>query len=190
MTSPPGGEAGRSTAPEPPRTPSLRRRMASFVYEAMLLFGLGLVPGAVGAMWVARSGQASLQSDTVLRLFAFFFYGAYFVWCWSRRGQTLAMQTWRIRLVGPDGAPPSRWRALCRYLACCAFWFLPATLITRLWQLPPWPSLGWTVAGIALYALSALTEPSRQFWHDRLCRTRLVDAPREPAASGVRPRPR
>jgi len=190
MTPPPGGAASASIPVEPSRTPSLRRRMASFTYEALLLFGLGLIPGALGAMWVARSGQASLQSDTALRLFAFFFFGAYFVWCWSRRGQTLAMQTWRISVVGPDGAPPSRGRALFRYVACCAFWFLPAALVTRVWQLPPWASLSVTAAGVALYALSALAEPSRQFWHDRLSRTRLVDVRAEVAAGAVRPRPR
>ena len=29
--------------------------------------------------------------------------GAYFIHQWSRNGQTLAMQTWRIRVVMPDG---------------------------------------------------------------------------------------
>ena len=164
--------------------------MASFTYEALLLFGLGLIPGAVGAMWVARNGQASWQSDTALRVFALLFYGAYFVWCWSRRGQTLAMQTWRIRIVGPDGTPPSSWRAVGRYMACCVFWFLPATLVAKAWQLPPWPSLAVTAAGIVVYALSTLASPNRQFWHDRLCGTRLVDVRGEPAARDLRPRPR
>jgi len=190
MTSPPGGAAAASPPAEAAPTPSLRRRMASFTYEAMLLFGLGLIPGALGAIWVARSGQASWQSDTALRAFALLFYGAYFVWCWSRRGQTLAMQTWHIRLVGPDGRPPSGWRALARYIACCVFWFLPATLIARVWQLPPWPSLAVTAAGVGLYAMTALAAPGRQFWHDRLCRTRLVDVRGEAAARGLRPRPR
>ena len=40
-----------------------------------------------------------------LRAFALVVYGIYFVGCWSVRGQTLAMQTWRIRVVTADGAP-------------------------------------------------------------------------------------
>ena len=47
-----------------------------------------------------------------LRVFLFLVLGAYFVWFWSRGGQTLAMQTWHIRLVTRDGAPVSRLRAL------------------------------------------------------------------------------
>ena len=188
--SPDGTEQPGPGGDDPAPTPSLRRRMASFTYEAMLLFGLGLIPGALGALWVARHGQASWQSDTALRFFALLFYGAYFMWCWSRRGQTLAMQTWRIRLVGPDGAPPSPWRALARYAACCVFWFLPATLIGRAWQLAPWSGLAVTAAGIVAYALSTLASPNRQFWHDRLCGTRLVDVRGERPARELRPRPR
>jgi hypothetical protein len=71
--------------------------------------------------------------------------------------------------------PPRPGRSLARYVACCAFWFLPATLVARFWQLPPWPSLGVAAGGILIYAFSTLAEPNRQFWHDRLCRTRLID---------------
>ena len=48
--------------------PSLKRRMASFVYEGLLLFGIGLIPGAIGALFVALTGhQHPLQSDSALR---------------------------------------------------------------------------------------------------------------------------
>jgi hypothetical protein len=49
--------------------PSLKRRMACFVYEGMMLFGIGLVPGAIGAMFTALTGHTHpLQSDTSLRV--------------------------------------------------------------------------------------------------------------------------
>jgi len=170
-------------------TPSLARRMASFVYEATLLFGLALIPGALGALFVAQTGrQHPLQGETALRLFALVLYGVYFVWFWSTRVQTLAMQTWRIRLVTAEGAPLTQARALGRYLACCVAWFGPATLFASTLALPPWPSLGAFAAGIVVYALSALAAPERQFWHDRLCRTRLIDV--RDGALAVRPRPR
>jgi uncharacterized RDD family membrane protein YckC len=189
MTSPSGAAAAKSAATTlPGPTPSLPRRMACFTYEATLLFGLGLIPGAVGALFVSRSGSP-WQSETALRVFALLVYGLYFVWLWSKRGQTLAMQTWRIRVVTLAGVPPSKVRALARFVACCVFWFLPATIAARLLQLPPWPSLGVAAAGVVVYALLALAEPNRQFWHDRLCGTRLIDVGREPAA-GVTPRPR
>jgi uncharacterized RDD family membrane protein YckC len=170
-------------------TPSLARRMACFVYEATLLFGLALIPGVLGAVFVAQTGQRHpLQSETALRLFALAIYGVYFVWLWSTRGQTLAMQTWRIRLLTAVGAPLTQARALARYLVCCAAWFGPATLLASALALPPWPSLAAVALWIVGYALSALAAPERQFWHDRLCRTRLVDVP--DGTRAVRPRPR
>lgn len=182
MTVPFGGaEAGTPATPPAVQTGAvpaapLFRRMACFVYEATLLFGLGLVPGVVGALFFAQTGQRHpLQSDVALRTFALLFYGVYFIWFWSARGQTLAMQTWRIRLVTADGARLTQWQALRRYAACCVAWFLPAALIAQWLHLAPLASLAATAIGIALYALLALAEPQRQFWHDRLCGTRLVD---------------
>ncbi len=155
--------------------------MACFVYEATLLFGLGLIPGALGALFFAQTGQRHpLQSDVALRGFALLFYGVYFTWFWAARGQTLAMQTWRIRLVDADGNRVSQARALLRYVACCVAWFLPAALLAGAFQLTPMASLVTSAGGVAVYALLAFTEPQRQFWHDRLCGTRLVDVRAEP----------
>ena len=171
------------------KTAPLGRRMAAFVYEALLLFGLGLVPGALGALFFAQTGQRNpLQSETALQVFALVFYGIYFVWFWSARGQTLAMQTWRIRLQTGAGRPPSQGRALARYAACCMLWFALPALAAGAAHLRPLASLGLVGAWIACYALLALAEPDRQFWHDRLCGTRLVDARGEPAAATLRQR--
>jgi uncharacterized RDD family membrane protein YckC len=159
---------------QPGETPSLRRRMASLVYEALILFGLGLIPGALGALFVALSGQQHpLQSETALRIYTFFFYGAYFVWFWSKRGQTLPMQTWHIRLVAANGQPPTSLQAAARFVAASA-WFAPAALISMLNGWTRWESLAAVGVGIVTYALLALLHPQRQFWHDALCGTRLV----------------
>jgi uncharacterized RDD family membrane protein YckC len=172
MIAAPGGglAAGR------PRTASLRRRMACFAYEATLLFGLALIPGALGAFFYAQTGQHHpLQSETALRVYALVLYGVYFVTLWSRRGQTLAMQTWRIRVVTTAGERLSQGRALGRFVAACCAWFAPATIAAATLHWPPARSLGAVATGIAGYALLALLEPDRQFWHDRLCGTRLID---------------
>lgn len=157
-------------------TPGLARRMASFVYEGMLLFGIGLIPGVLGAMLIALTGHPPTpQSDTVLRAITFAIFGAYFVYFWSARGQTLPMQTWHIRMVGPDRRPPSRWRAFARFIASC-LWFAPAALIAALNGWTRWQSLAAVGVGIVVWALAALAHPTRQFWHDALCGTRLVRA--------------
>ena len=182
------GAAADAAARRP--TPSLLRRMLCFIYEATLLFGLGLIPGIVGALFFAQTGQRHpLQSDAALRLFALLFYAVYFVWFWSARGQTLAMQTWRIRLRTVAGGAVSQQRALARYGSCCVAWFLPATIAASWLHLSPFASLGASAAGIAVYALLALAEPEQQFWHDRLCGTRLVDMRGDDAARHARNNP-
>jgi uncharacterized RDD family membrane protein YckC len=158
------------------QTPSLARRMACFVYEGLLLFGIGLIPGVIGAVFVALSGhQHPLQSDAALRVIAFAIYGVYFTWFWSARGQTLAMQTWHIRVVTAEGKPLTQARALARYFASCA-WFAPAALLTELNGWTGWHGLAAIGVGIVGYALLALLQPQRQFWHDALCGTRLITA--------------
>ena len=154
--------------------------MACFVYEALLLFGIGLIPGLIGAIVVAQGAHRhAWQSEEALRLCAFVIYGIYFVWFWSARGQTLPMQTWHIRLVTQDGARPGRWRALARYVACWVWLAPPALLGTALhWE--PRLILAAVGAWIVLYALLALLHPQRQFWHDALCGTRLVSDPSLP----------
>jgi uncharacterized RDD family membrane protein YckC len=185
-----GGEAALPEA-VPRRAPSLLRRMACFAYESTLLFGVGLVPGALGALFWAQTGQRHpLQSETALQVFAWVLYGVYFVWFWSARGQTLAMQTWHIGVVSATGERLSQRRALARYAACCIAWFALPTLAALVLQLAPWPSLALTAAWIGVYALLALAEPQRQFWHDRFCGTRLIDARGTAAPSWLRPRPR
>ena len=175
----------------PPRTPSLVRRMACFVYESMLLFGIGLIPGVVGAIFVAQTGQRHpLQGELTLQLFALMLYGIYFVWFWSARGQTLAMQTWNIRVETTSAEPLSQSRALARYALACLAWFAPATLAAAALHLAPWPTLDLVGAGIGVYALTALLERDRQFWHDRACGTRLVDMRGIARAEGLRSRRR
>jgi uncharacterized RDD family membrane protein YckC len=186
-------DRGAAAAPgaRPMAVPSLRRRMACFVYESMLLFGIGLIPGALGALFFAQTGQRHpLQSETALRLFAWVLYGVYFVWFWSARGQTLAMQTWHIGVACTSGERLTQPRALVRYIACCVAWFAPSTIVAMAVHLPPWPSLGLASGWIAVYALLSFAAPGRQFWHDRLCRTRLVDARENDIPGWLRPRPR
>lgn len=156
--------------------PGLGRRMAAFVYEGMLLFGIGLIPGAIGALFGALTGQQHpLQSDTALRTLTLLIYAMYFTWFWSARGQTLAMQTWHIRVVTRDGRPLTQRRALLRFVASCA-WFAPAAALAAFNGWARWEALSAVAIGVIAYALLALLHPQRQFWHDALCGTRLVMA--------------
>lgn len=162
--------------------PSLSRRMASFVYEGLILFGILLIPGAVGAVIVAVTGQQhSVQGDLILQVTSFSIYAAYFTWFWSKRGQTLPMQTWHIKVVTADGQPLSWGRAFVRYLASW-LWVAPAALIAVLnhWSFREDARAMVAGAGLSVlgYALLALVLPQKQFLHDLICGTKLVTTAR------------
>ena len=164
----------------PGTTPGLWRRMGSLVYEGLLLFGIGLIPGAIGALLIARAGrQHPPQNDFVLEIITLAIYAVYFTWFWSARGQTLPMQTWHIRVVTAQGGPLSRARALVRFAASCA-WVVPAVIVAHLNGWSPRQTLVAAGIGIVGYALLALLHPQRQFWHDAVCGTRLIDATPRP----------
>jgi uncharacterized RDD family membrane protein YckC len=153
-------------------TPSIARRLACFVYEAVLLFGVVMVAGWLYSTLTqqrhAMTGRHGLQG------FLFVALAIYFVSFWSRGGQTVAMKTWHIRLVDCQGEPISQWRALTRYLLAW-LWFLPALAAVWLAGLHDLASiLGTMAAGVIAYAMLAWLHPDRQFWHDSVCGTRLI----------------
>ncbi|MFY9510868.1 MAG: RDD family protein [Rubrivivax sp.] len=154
------------------QTPALLRRMACFLYEGVLLFGVLMAAGFVYS--VVTQQRHALVGLHGMQAFLFVVLGAYFVWFWTRSGQTLAMQTWRIRLVGADGRPVGRWRALARYLLSW-LWFLPALGTVYFSGLHGSGAVfGAMLAGVLAYALLSRLHPQRQFWHDAVCGTRLV----------------
>ena len=155
-------------------TPSLARRLACLAYEALMLFGIGLVPGAAGALLVRVLGaEGAWQVEGALRAFAFVVYGSYFVWFWSSSGQTLPMQTWHIRVVTEAGCRLTRRHALMRFLLACA-WVLPGWLVASLAGWHGAPVLAAVGVNIAAYAVLTLVLRERQFWHDVVGGTRLV----------------
>ena len=150
----------------------MARRMACFVYEGVLLFGVLMTAGLLYAGLTDQ--RNAILGRHGLQAFLFVVLGVYFTWFWSHGGQTVAMKAWRIRLVCADGAPVSPYRALARYLLGW-LWFVPALL--SLWlggaasSGPIFAALGF---GIVAYAALAWLHPDRQFWHDVACGTRLV----------------
>ena len=148
--------------------------MAAFIYEGLLLFGIGLIPGAIGAVFVAVSNSPHpLPHDAALRVVTFVIYAIYFTSYWSGRGQTLPMQTWHIRVVTLAGEPLTKARALLRFFASCA-WFAPAVLLSAWNGWMRWQGLAAVAVGVIAYAMLALAHPRRQFWHDAICGTKLV----------------
>jgi len=149
----------------------LVRRMAAFMYEGVLLFGIVFVTGLVFGVATHQTSGMKLRGAFLAVLF--FVVGLYFIGLWIRTGQTLAMKTWHLRLLTDRGLPMTPRQALARYVAAYV-WFLPALALAKALM----PLNGYAIAGlcagwIAVYALSALLHPRRQFWHDALCDTAI-----------------
>jgi uncharacterized RDD family membrane protein YckC len=117
------------------------------LYEALLVFAVAFF--AAWLFFFASGGREATAGwlRLALQLFVLAVVAAYFLWCWLRGGQTLAMRAWRIRLVGVTPG-----KALLRLLL--AFLLVP-TGVSILWS---------------------LLDADRQFLHDRLAGTRLVKA--------------
>jgi uncharacterized RDD family membrane protein YckC len=156
----------------PIQAPGLWRRLACFLYEGVLLFGVLMISGYLFSSLTQQ--RHALVGRHALQAFLFVVLGIYFVWFWSRGGQTVAMKAWHVRLVDEHGRPVTQLRALGRYLLSW-LWFVPALLALWMGELKS----GGAIAGVLLtgmlgYALLALLHPQRQFWHDAICGTRLM----------------
>ena len=128
-------------------TPSLPRRLACLVYEAMLLTAVLFL----ASFPFVPLTQSLPQEEFRLLVQAYWLLlaGGYFTLFW-RRGQTLAMKTWRIRLESTTGERLTARQAAKRYLLACLLFPI---------------SWAWVVF-----------TPERRSLHDRLAASRLVIA--------------
>jgi uncharacterized RDD family membrane protein YckC len=165
--------------------PGFARRLACLLYEGVLLFGV--VAGA-GFLYSSLTQQRhALVGLHGLQAFLFVVLGIYFTWFWAQGRQTVAMKTWRLRLVTRDGRPLSQARALARYVASW-LWFLPALGVLGLGGWRSGAAIATALAaGVAAYVLLARLTPSRQYLHDLICGTRIERW--SPPAPGQNPAP-
>jgi uncharacterized RDD family membrane protein YckC len=152
--------------------------MAAFVYEGVLLFGVWMISGYLYSSLTQQ--RHALHGTAGLQAFEFIIMAIYFTWFWSHGGQTVAMKAWRIQLVSNVGGAVSQRRALMRYLLSW-LWFVPA------WACSHWAGLhggsalfGSMLAGMLAFASLSWLRPDRQFWHDAVCNTRLIEVPGKP----------
>jgi uncharacterized RDD family membrane protein YckC len=155
--------------------PSIKRRLISMIYEVLLAFAVLFLPFLVFEV-VTKASHTPLV-EHMRQALAFLVLGAYFIHAWVRKGQTLAMQTWRIKLVAPGMDHVPLKVAVVRYLLSW-MWVLPALLADFAFKLERWHALYAIFAGVLLWSLTALFDKDRQFLHDRLAGTRLVQLPK------------
>ena len=108
--------------------------------------------------------------------------GIYFVWYWTKSGQTLAMQTWRIRLIDQRGYTLNRRQAIWRYVYG-SLWLVPCVLLQWMFHLEKWQIIE-MLFSVALFFwplsiyLDRRPQKDRQSLADRFSGTRLVELPK------------
>jgi uncharacterized RDD family membrane protein YckC len=129
-------------------------RIAAMIYESLLVTAVVFV-----ASFLIIPVVGEMHAPWQRHLFQVYLLGvlfAYFSAFWLRSGQTLAMKTWRIRLVQQNGDTLTFRQAVLRFFLAL---------------------LGLVLGGAGFWW--ALIDRDRQFLHDRLVGTRLVRVPRK-----------
>ena len=142
----------------------LSRRLTSLTYDCFLLFAMTIAYGVLilsGQILVLGVEDASSyapkaleQWSSMLGLYAVL--SSYFIISWRKKGQTLGMKSWRIKLETNEGDPPSPNQCLARCLLA------PISLV---------------IGGVGFFW--CLLPPNYSCLHDLITSTRVVQVPRD-----------
>ena len=162
--------------PETVATPTVKRRIISMVYEAFLLLSVEMLATALYMLVTGNRQDPLFQHGRNAMLFLVAL--AYFVHFWTDSGHTLAMKTWRMKVVWPGSARLPLKIAVLRYFLAWG-WFLPALLVCSAAGLHDKGQIAIALLiGMVAWALTAFFDKDRQFLHDKLAGTRLVSMPK------------
>lgn len=165
-----------------PMAPSRFRRFACMMYEGVLLFGVVFLAGYL--FDTLTQSRNALMLRHARQVILFIAIGAYFVLSWQRRGQTLPMKTWNIRLMDRGQHSPTLPRLVLRYVLIWPLPLLTALLIYGVSRASGYASIDLFIvcAPFSVFIWTWL-DPQGQFLHDRLLGTRLVDLKTPPAST-------
>lgn len=133
-------------------TATFFKRLAALFYDSLLLIALLMLATAL-VFWL-KGGVVQAHS-LFFRLYLLLVAGLFFVGFWIVGGQTLGMQSWRLRVQRRDGRPLGLWQAIWRFVLAV-------------------PSVG--CFGIGL--LWILIDREKLALHDRLSGTVVVSLPK------------
>jgi uncharacterized RDD family membrane protein YckC len=132
----------------------LGRRLCSLIYEVLVILALGIFLFVLPLAVLSGLTQHS-PGPALLWLYLFCLLGIYFIWCWLRAGQTLAMKTWRLRVIDAQTGRSLRpLQAVVRY------------------------GMGWICWPTGLALLWSFLDPDKQFLHDRIAGSRIILLPK------------
>ena len=163
-------------------------RLAAAIYDGLLIFFINLIV-AVILVVIATPSEVSSQNQTqvlssnfrhlilfpAMVVMTWLFYG-YF---WRRRGQTLGMQTWRLKVIKPDGRLLNWSDSMGR---CAASLILPSIcgLAANILYHSEGAFALSLVFGFVGNYLWALINGRCLAWHDQLSATVVIRVPEDP----------
>lgn len=121
------------------------------LYDSLLVLALWMLIGFIG---VGLNGGEAVKGpffNSALFLITFLFFAGF----WTRNGQTLGMQAWRIRIQTKEGYSISWMQALIRFFMA---------LVSALF------------AGLGYFWV--LIDKEKRSWHDRYSETQVVSLPK------------
>jgi uncharacterized RDD family membrane protein YckC len=133
---------------------SLMRRFGAACYDSLPVGGLLFLTTLITVG--IRGGASVPAGNGFFQLTLLAVVGAFFVFFWSRGGQTMGMRAWRVRVERQSGAALDWSISLARFAAA-------------LLSLLP----------LGLGFFWALIDPHKRTWHDRITNTRVVLLPRD-----------
>ena len=142
------------------------KRLLTIIYDGLICIAVLLVATWIYTMiagWLtgwdryqemAESG--TLGGDPLLTFILFLVLYLFFAYFWTRIGQTLGMQVWRVRIENLDGTSVSWTQALIRYVTAAIIVFLSILgayylgALTLLLSIPAIIALFYPINGLSL----------------------------------------
>lgn len=147
------GMNSKKTETEPPQPCGLGRRILIMAYDAIALVALMMAVTAL--LLMTPIGDQTAFVDPLPTVIMFVTWFLYLAWCW-RRGLTLGMRAWRVKLVFHGEEKPGWGKYAIRFIVSLA-----------------------SAACLGLGFLSSLFDSEHRTWHDRASDSRLVRTPKQ-----------
>ena len=82
-------------------TPKLWQRILCLIYDFLLLLAIIFIASFIFVPLFSKMDNEYFKP--LYQFYLLIIMGLYFIWFWTHGGQTLAMQTWKLRLVDANG---------------------------------------------------------------------------------------
>jgi len=132
------------------KAPGLLKLGACFIYDALSVIAISFACTLI-FLWLVGDATHGVKRY-LMQLFLWLSVGVYFVRCWLKSGQTLAMQAWKLKLVSQNDQLLSMRTAIARYLLA---------------------SMSLMLFGLGFVWI--IVDRDRLYLHDRLLKTKIIN---------------